>query len=93
MSEWNAKQKKFLSVYMVLWPVQTMILVYFFFFSVNKMHAIKVLEGLFLIFSPENPYGIKGYFLVIFYAWGKRVYSYYSPAETPFTVFCQVQSF
>ena len=70
MSKWNRKQKKFLRVYMVLWPIQTVILTYFFFFSVNKMHALKVLTGLPQILSSENPYGIKGYFLIIFYAWG-----------------------
>ena len=70
MSRWNSKQKRFLSLYMVLWPVQTLILSYFFFFSVNKMHAISVLKVFPQIISPESPYGLKGYFLAVFYTWG-----------------------
>jgi hypothetical protein len=55
---------------MLLWPVQTVILVYFFYFSVNKAHVINVLEALPDIFSVGNPYGLKGYFLAVFYIWG-----------------------
>lgn len=70
MARWNVKQKKFLRVYMLLWPVQTAILVYFFYFSVNKAHVMSVFEALPDIFSAHNPYGLKGYFLVVFYIWG-----------------------
>lgn len=70
MAQWNERQKKFLNVYMVFWPVQTMILVYFFFFSVNKAHMLEVFREAPVIFSPENPYGIKGYFLFVSYTWG-----------------------
>ena len=70
MSQWNDKQKRFLKVYMVLWPVQTIILTYFFFFSVNKAQVIHVLSAFPEILSLANPYGVKGYFLVVFYTWG-----------------------
>lgn len=69
MSKWNDKQKKFLRVYMLLWPIQTLILAYFFFFSVNKAQAIQVLK-VFPEIIRANPYGSKGYFLLVFYTWG-----------------------
>ncbi len=70
MSQWNDKQKRFLKIYMALWPVQTAILVYFFFFSVNKAQVIHVLNAFPEIVSLASPYSIKGYFLVAFYMWG-----------------------
>lgn len=70
MSQWSNPQKKFLFVYMLLWPVQTLILTYFFFFSVNKMHTIRVLQEIPQIIAWQNPYGAKGYFMAVFYIWG-----------------------
>lgn len=70
ISQWNDKQKKFLRVYMILWPVQTLILMYFFFFSVNKAQVLGVLKVFPEIISLANPYGPKGYFLVVLYTWG-----------------------
>lgn len=70
MSKWNDKQKKFLRVYMMLWPAQTLILTYFFFFSVHKAQVLHVFQVLPEIFSPGSPYGAKGYFLAVFYTWG-----------------------
>ena len=70
MSKWNDRQKRFLRIYMLLWPAQTLILLYFFFFSVNKAHVISVLKALPEIISLQNPYGPKGYFLAAFYTWG-----------------------
>ncbi|MBU7030507.1 MAG: hypothetical protein HXS48_26480 [Theionarchaea archaeon] len=70
MAKWNDKQKKFLKVYMILWPVQTLILTYFFFFSLSKAQVIGVLKVFPEIISPASPYGPKGYFLAAFYAWG-----------------------
>jgi len=70
MSKWNEKQKRFLFVYMWLWPVQTLILTYFFFFSVNKANVLQVFRVFPEILSAENPYGYKGYFLAAFYSWG-----------------------
>lgn len=70
MSQWNNKQKKFLRIYMIWWPVQTLILMYFFVFSVNKAQVIGVLKVFPEIISLENPYGPKGYFLAVIYTWG-----------------------
>ena len=70
MSKWNNKQKKFLRIYMIWWPVQTLILMYFFFFSVNKANVINVLKVFPEIISPASPYGSKGYFLAVLYTWG-----------------------
>ncbi|MGD2249881.1 MAG: hypothetical protein PVF58_15850 [Candidatus Methanofastidiosia archaeon] len=70
MSQWSNAQKKFLRIYMVLWPAQTLILSYFFFFSVNKMHALFVIREIPKIFIQHNPYGVKGYFMAVFYMWG-----------------------
>jgi hypothetical protein len=70
MSKWNDKQKRFLRVYMIWWPVQTLILMYFFFFSVSKAQVISVLKVFPEILSPTSPYGSKGYFLAVFYMWG-----------------------
>jgi 23S rRNA A2030 N6-methylase RlmJ len=70
MSKWNDKQKKFLRIYMIWWPVQTLVLMYFFFFTVNKAHVIHVLKVFPEIISPASPYGPKGYFLAVLYTWG-----------------------
>lgn len=69
MSTWNDRQKRFLTLYMLMWPVQTLILTYFFFFSVNKANVIHVFKAFPEIISRANPYGAKGYFLVTFYVW------------------------